>query len=255
MEAREEEMEQPCWADMLPEALAKIFSFLPLHDLLHSIPFICSAWRKASLDAACWTHVDLSLWCCGKDTQTYSKMLSLVLNRSRGTLQQIVAPNLIKDSMLQMIACSGQSLQALQIRNSALSEDCLCQLAPRFTALTYLDIRGRSFSSRALVEAYGKHCPSIKKLALDIVEIRGGVGATSIARIMPRLTHLELCGSFSDTGLRALLENCLTLECLDLQGCWSITLKETTILEARAKLKEFRLPAGENRKCPRLAVG
>ncbi|MCO5578207.1 hypothetical protein L7F22_032045 [Adiantum nelumboides] len=116
MEASEEKMEQPCWADMFPDALVKIFSVLPLYDLLHSIPFVCSAWHKASLDAACWTHVDLSLWCCGKDTLTYSRMLSLVVGRSQGALKHIIAPNLIKDSMLQIIAH----------RSASFTPHCIC---------------------------------------------------------------------------------------------------------------------------------
>lgn len=42
------------WADMLPEALAAIFSRLLFEELLNVVPQVCKSWRKAALDPACW---------------------------------------------------------------------------------------------------------------------------------------------------------------------------------------------------------
>lgn len=98
------EVDVPCWADLLPDALSKIFSRLSLEDMLSNIPRVCRTWRRASHDAVCWQSVDLDEWSHGRKPEALEKMLVLLMNRSRGCLREICAPKLSNDNMLRLIA-------------------------------------------------------------------------------------------------------------------------------------------------------
>eukprot|EP00250_Pteridium_aquilinum_P008553 c18030_g1_i1 orf=558-1556(-) len=247
-----QEADVPCWADMLPDALAKIFSRLSLEDMLSNIPRVCRTWRRASHDAVCWQKVDLDEWSQGRKPETLEKMLVFLMNRSRGCLREICAPKLSNDNMLRVIAWSGSPLRVLRIPQSIVTEDCMCQLASHFASVTFLDVSG-CILTRASVESFGKHCRLMTRLNLNMYPQQSSnrtVGddmAFAIAQYMPQLKHLEMAyGTLTNTGLKAVLEKCTSLEHLDLRGCWLLNIEENFVQEARKRFKVFHSPVVED---------
>lgn len=245
--------EGPSWADMLPDALAKIFSRLSLEEMLMNIPRVCRTWKRVSQDAACWQRVDLDEWSRSKGQETVERMVVLLLNRSRGCLRELCVPSLHSDSLLRLIAWSGSLLQVLRIPNSLVTEDCVCQLTSKFPSITYLDLSGCAALSKASIESFGKNCRLITRLNLNMypppnpTAVASDDIAFAIAHHMPRLKHLEMVyGMLSNTGLKALLEKCTNLECLDLRGCWHLNIEESFVKEARKRFKVFHEPVVEN---------
>ena len=103
------EGELPRWAEMVPDALARIFSHISIQDMLGSIPLVCRSWRRASNDAVCWRRerVDLEDWghaSVAMKQETLEKILVLLVSRSRGCLREIFAPKLSNDDLLRLIA-------------------------------------------------------------------------------------------------------------------------------------------------------
>ncbi|KAH7435972.1 hypothetical protein KP509_06G086600 [Ceratopteris richardii] len=245
------DVEEALWADMLPDALAKIFSRLSLEDMLCSIPRVCRSWRRASHDAVCWQKVDLDEWSRGRKPETLERMLVFLMSRSRGCLREICAPNLNNDNMLRIIAWSGSPLRVLRIQQSIVTEDCICQLAPHFAFVNYIDVSGCSIT-KASVESFGKHCPMITRLNLNMYPQSSTLAvcddmAYAIAQYMPQLKHLEMAyGLLSNAGLKAVLEKCTALEHLDLRGCWQLNVEESFVKEARKRFKVFHPPIVEN---------
>lgn len=48
-----------CWIDSLPqELLLKIFGYLPLRMLLHTLPQVCRKWETLALDWTLWKTVE-----------------------------------------------------------------------------------------------------------------------------------------------------------------------------------------------------
>ncbi|KAI5075725.1 hypothetical protein GOP47_0009801 [Adiantum capillus-veneris] len=246
-----ENVDAPCWAEMLPDALAKIFNHLSLKEMLCTIPCVCRYWQCVSQDAACWQNIDLLEWSSDKQPKIVDRMLLLLVNRSQGGLRRVCVPNLKNDSMLQLIASSGSQLEVLRIQDSFASEECLCEVAPKLSNLTYLDISGR-FPSGALIESFGKHCKLITRLNLNMrLNVRESkscdVAALAIAQHMQQLQHLEMAyGLLSIDGLKALLENCRDLQHLDLRGCWHLDMEESLVSEATKRIKVFLSPVVED---------
>lgn len=75
----------------------------------------------------------------------------------------------------------------------------------------------------------GYCCPLLKTLKLSRIGVCWGFESDSealaIAETMPQLRHLELLGNFlTNTGLKAILENCIRLQHFDLRDCPYVNL-------------------------------
>lgn len=256
MEASEEDAFQgdggPSWADLLPDALAKIFSRLSFEEMLTVVPRVCRTWKRVSQDAVCWQKVDLDEWSRSRSNETVEKMIVLLVNRSRGCLRELCVPSLCSDSILRLIAWSGSLIQVLRIPYCLVTEDCICQLTPSFPSITYLDISGFVSLSKLTLESFGKNCHLITRLNLNMHPqnynaVSSDDVAFAIAEYMPQLKHLEMVyGLLSNTGLKVLLEKCMNLEHLDLRGCWHLNMEESFLKEARKRFKVFYEPVVEN---------
>eukprot|EP00249_Psilotum_nudum_P022015 c28339_g3_i1 orf=1339-2274(+) len=254
MEGRMENLENgPSWADMLPDALAKIFGRLSLEDMLTIIPRVCRSWRRVSQDALCWQIIDLDEWCRGRNADTIERLIKSLVNRSCGRLREFAISGLRSDAILSFIAQSGELLQVLRIPYSGVTDDCICQVAYKLPCITYLDISGCSFLSQVAIQAFGEHCASITHLKRTMhPQISSMVSsndeeAFAIAQYMPQLKHLEMSyGLLSISGLKAVLEKCTDLEFLDVRGCWNLDLEETFIKECKKRFKVFHEPVVKN---------
>eukprot|EP00249_Psilotum_nudum_P022014 c28339_g2_i2 orf=3489-4121(+) len=149
--------------------------------------------------------------------------------------------------------CSGQLLQVLRIPYSGVTDECVCQVAPKVPWITYLDISGCASLSKVALQAFGEHCRSITHLKrvmypqISSMVSSNDEEAFAIAQHMPQLKRLEMSyGLLSNSGLKAVLERCTNLEFLDLRGCWHLDLEENFIKECKKRFEVFHEPVGEN---------
>lgn len=87
------------WADLTYEALVEIFKRLDFEDLYLSVPLVCKAWCRASMDSACWERVNMedcfrkreetSMWWEPSFEKKMDYMVKLVVDRSRGNLREL----------------------------------------------------------------------------------------------------------------------------------------------------------------------
>eukprot|EP00249_Psilotum_nudum_P013348 c24286_g1_i1 orf=378-1250(+) len=241
--------EDRSWAEMLPEVLVKSFQRLPLPDMFLTVPLVCKAWRKASLDPSLWESIDLRDWVedFGFSSTYVERMVKLVVNRSCGRLKDLLLSDYGTDDMLIYISERCNSLKGLSIAHSDITDSGIFKVAHRFPHLELLVISGCDGLSKVAIEELGKKCKALKWLERNgsdncftlVGSIDNDEEALAIAQNMPQLKHLEMVDThISTSGLQALLEGCLNLEYLDVRRCRNIILKGPT-LQKCLMLKEF----------------
>ncbi|KAM6581737.1 hypothetical protein CsatA_005511 [Cannabis sativa] len=109
-----EEYQCPRWSELLPEALALIFTKLPLKDKLSpTFPLVCKPWSKVVARPYCWQDIDINreefegLFVGIKRLSSrFLKVLPMLIKRCSGQLHSLSAPCLLNDSSLPLIANS-----------------------------------------------------------------------------------------------------------------------------------------------------
>ncbi|BFI32173.1 protein MpFBW2 [Marchantia polymorpha subsp. ruderalis] len=220
------------WAEMLPETLVEVMRRLPSRELLQTVPQVCKAWRKASLDPACWQVVDLKDWCISAGGgEIVDRMVKLVVSRSCGGIRELRVTNLDSDASLHYLAQSRlSSLRTLCIPSSKITEAGLCELILTLPSLVHLDISKCSAIKCKALEVIGQTCESLIRLdrsmwALNLATMgpSDDSEALAIAHNMPKLKHLEMVsGLLTNAGLIAILDKCPDLEYLDVSRCWNV---------------------------------
>ncbi|CAA7024594.1 unnamed protein product [Microthlaspi erraticum] len=107
------------------------------------------------------------------------------------------------------------------------------------------------------LEAIGHSCPMLKTLKLNCLDHCDtwfrcdDVDALAIAESMPELRQLQILASrVTNTGLKAILDNCPHLEHLDLRQCLNINLSEgDTEKRCLERIKDFRRPNDSTADC------
>ncbi|WZY82937.1 hypothetical protein YC2023_029321 [Brassica napus] len=102
--------------------------------------------------------------------------------------------------------------------------------------------------TKVSMKAVGKPCPNLKTLKLNIFGDmfpgnKSDDEALAIAETMLGLRHLQLFGSkLSNTGLKAILDNCPNLEHLDLRQCFNVNLFGDMKKRCSERIKVVRHP-------------
>ncbi|KAL3686982.1 hypothetical protein R1sor_013291 [Riccia sorocarpa] len=223
LDTRNHDVRKISWAEVPPDTLVEVFRWLSVEDRLRTLPQICKAWRKASLDPGCWQFVDLTEWCEDQSGEVKDRMVKLVVERSYGGLQELRVSNLDGDASLQFLAQSGlTSMRTLCIPGSFVTDSGLCELILTLPNLEHLDIsKCGGITSKAL-EVIGQNCKSFSRLdwvmwpmhrAQSLPDDCEGM---AIAQNMPKLRHLVIsAGQLSNSSCKAIRNNCPLLECLD----------------------------------------
>lgn len=94
----------PSWAVMLHDALAHIFGWLSLEDMLMVIPRVCKAWNRVARDPVCWQILRLDQWSYGKSSEQIDRMVGMLVARSQGGLREISIRNLKNVETFKFIA-------------------------------------------------------------------------------------------------------------------------------------------------------
>ncbi|KAL2628993.1 hypothetical protein R1flu_013679 [Riccia fluitans] len=167
------------WAELSIDTLLEIFKRLPVKDRLRTLPQICKAWRKASFESDCWLFIDMKDWCgdlsfkfnlspfiaAPVPARTIDRMVSLVLKRSCGGIQDLRLTHLEGDASLQILAQSGlSSLKTLCVPWSRITENGLCELVLKLPSLVHLDISYCNLVGIDALKVIGQSCNSLRRL-------------------------------------------------------------------------------------------
>ncbi|CAN7009156.1 unnamed protein product [Brassica rapa subsp. trilocularis] len=153
---------------------------------------------------------------------------------------------------------SSSSLKSLSLKSSNLTSLKLAkcyfitdygfsQAVVKLPLLEDLEVSYCSLT-KVSMKAVGKPCPNLKTLKLNIFGDmfpgnKSDDEALAIAETMLGLRHLQLFGSkLSNTGLKAILDNCPNLEHLDLRQCFNVNLFGDMKKRCSERIKVVRHP-------------
>ncbi|XP_057872790.1 F-box protein FBW2 [Cryptomeria japonica] len=236
------------WEELIPDALALIFKKMSFQEILTVVPAVCKSWRKVVLQPDCWQEIDIEDWCRRCTPEAMERMVKMLVHRSRGSMRKLSVFGLTNDPIFDFITSYANSLQALRMPMSEVTDSIATQVAPKLANLTYLDISCCEKMTSSSLESLGKNCKLLIRLSRNM-HPQGTVGqdpkddeAFAIANHMSRLKHLELAyGLLTDAGMEALLSMCKELEHLDIRGCWNVAMQDSLADQCR-KLKVFLGP-------------
>ncbi|KAJ3693347.1 hypothetical protein LUZ60_008827 [Juncus effusus] len=274
------------WSDLTTVCLLNIFRRLGLSDRWLVAMRVCKSWLDAAHDSCLWTSLDLepafeaagagrpdaAAWWTPAFQRRVDGMMRSVAEWSDGGLKEVRVRH-CSDQALCFLAERSPNLQILSVRSSqSVTDESISKIANSCPNLIELDISNCYEVSYKSIELIGQNCPNLVILRrnllnwLDPSQHRGVVPesylrnlpqdgdceASSIARFMPNLKHLELRFSkLSGTGLKEIAESCNSLEFLDLAGCANLTNRG--IEQVRANLKSIKTIIKPNFFMPRSA--
>ncbi|KAL2628994.1 hypothetical protein R1flu_013680 [Riccia fluitans] len=252
------EREKMGWDEMPADALVEVFTRFSVEDRLRSIPQICKAWRKATVDPGCWKFVDLKEWCmhmyrCGRSGEVIDRMIGLVVKRSCGGIEELHVAKLQSDASLKFLARSRLNcLKALSIPGSDVTESGFCELIRTLPTLVHLDISNCTLLKSKSLEVIGQTCKSLTRLDRLMCPLSpasllwprsrwgrsirwgrhiasreraafGGLTedseAMAIAYNMPKLKHLKMsANSLPNSSVATIREKCPELEILEIES-------------------------------------
>ena len=92
-----EDQVERSWADL--EIVVEVLKKVGFQDLYVSVPLVCKAWRRASLDPSCWMCVDMGKcfssrkevidWWRPAFEAKMDYMITLAVDRSCGSMREL----------------------------------------------------------------------------------------------------------------------------------------------------------------------
>lgn len=258
------------WSDLTHEALVEIFKRVGFEDLYQSVPLVCTTWRNASLDSACWERVNMEdsfrkreetmMWWQPSFEKKIDYMVKLVVDRSRGRLLELSTRH-CSNAALSYLASRCPLIRSISVASSSgVTDLAACQIAKACVQLEQLDVSECQNLTFFSMEEFGVNCkfvtvlkrnrfigecdPARKNLLpseyLRTTSTASADGEVYIfSKLMPNLKHLELRYSkLTDQGLALIVDGCPNLEYLDLVGCSNLTKR--ALDQARGKLKNLK---------------
>ncbi|CAA7024593.1 unnamed protein product [Microthlaspi erraticum] len=247
------------WAELPSELMASILVRLSVVDILENAQKVCKPWRCVSKDRSIWRKVDMQNLRNGLNSGKYylSNMCRQAIDRSDGGMVEINIGRFGTDSLLTYIADRSSNLRSLKFAmNVRITNEGLVLAVAKLPLLETLEISSLWFNLN--LKAIGHSCPKLKTLKLNCSDCCrfeykcDDDDALAIAESMPELRELQLLANrLTNTGLNAILDNCLHLEHLDLRQCLNINLSEGD-MEKRCleRIKDFRRPNDSTADCP-----
>ncbi|VVB07868.1 unnamed protein product [Arabis nemorensis] len=194
------------WSELPPELTSSIMLRLGAFEILENAQKVCRPWQRVSKDPSLWRKIST-------------------------------------DSLLNYIADRSSNLRSLGLEMSyPMTSNGLVNAVAKLPLLEVLELY-ETWQNLDL-KAIGHSCLKLKTLKLNCSGSMPSQfksdddDALAIAKSMPELSHLRLIANrLTETGLNAILDNCLHLEHLDLRCCLNINLSRD--LEKRC-LERFR---------------
>ncbi|CAA7052724.1 unnamed protein product [Microthlaspi erraticum] len=215
------------WAELPPELVFLILFRIGTVDILKNAQKVCRSWRRVSKDPSMWRKIEIrSRGITDYECDCFCRQ---AVDRSEGGLVELDIRDLVgDDSLLAYIADRAGNLRCLKLTAcSPVTPKGLVNVVMKLQFLEDVEI-SHSFSELDL-KPIGYCCPLLKTLKLSRIRFCWGLESDSealaIAETMPQLRRLELSGIFlTNTGLNAILQNCIRLQHFDLRECSNINL-------------------------------
>ncbi|KAI0492487.1 hypothetical protein KFK09_026760 [Dendrobium nobile] len=272
------------WSELTSVCLTNIFHRLSLEDRWRGAMLACRSWLEAAKDPTLFSSFDLEpafeaagagrsdspFWWTPAFQRRVDAMLRSVSEFGAGGVREIRVRH-CSDVSLAYAAERSPNLEILSVKNSrSITDASISIVASRCPLIRELDISNCYEISYKSLEMIGKNCPNLTVLKRNLLNwldpsqhtgivpeeyLRacpqdGDREATSIARFMPKLKHLELRFSkLTITGLISITEGCQDLELLDLFG--SANLTSRALEQASANLKNLKTLIRPNFYIPR----
>ncbi|CAN8237903.1 unnamed protein product [Cochlearia groenlandica] len=237
------------WAELPPELTSSILHRLGAIEILENAQKVCRSWRRVCKDPSMWRKIDMhNLGDLGSMDYDLEIMCRHAIDRSQGGLVEIDLWYFGTDQLINYIADRSSNLKRLKlVMCYPITCEGLMKAVAKLPLLEDLEVSYCSVSGESL-RVVGQSCPNLKMLKVNRVGFRcrpyeseddalaiaetmpshpyeSDDDALAIAETMPRLRHLQIFGNrLTDVGLKAILDNCTSLEHLDLRQCYYINL-------------------------------
>ncbi|EOA21150.1 hypothetical protein CARUB_v10001497mg [Capsella rubella] len=233
------------WAELPPELTSSILHRLGAIEILENAQKVCRSWRRVCKDPSMWRKIDMHNHGDVEDMKCdLDIMCRHAVDRSQGGLIEIDLWNIGSDDLLIYIADRSSKLRSLRLKRcSYITDYAFVKAVVNLPLLEDLEVSYCSFSGESL-KAIGQSCPNMKTLKVNRhPQKENDDDALAIAETMPGLRHLQLFGNgLSDTGLIAILDNCPSLEHLDLRRCFNVNLVGDLQKRCSERVKVVRRP-------------
>ncbi|GER49620.1 F-box protein-like [Striga asiatica] len=221
------------WDELIPDALGLIFKNLPLLEILTVVPRVCKAWGKTVNGPYCWQEIDIEEWSRECKPEILDRMLQLLITKSCGSVRKLSVSGLSSEQSFLFIANHAQSLRALRLPRSEITDPIMARASCSLSSLTSLDLSYCIRVGARGLEAVGRACRSLTSLrrVMHPLEVVGKPfqddEALAVAATMPRLRQLEIAYLLVRThSVVEIIKHCKKLELLDVRGCWDVNLEE-----------------------------
>ncbi|XP_013407369.1 F-box/LRR-repeat protein 17 [Lingula anatina] len=215
--------------------LLRIFTCLPLPDLLCRASLVCKLWSTLARDSDLWRTVRV---------KGFVKVDNAVLERLTSYSENVYEVD-ITDSRLvnnKGVACLLKNCKRLEVfkasRCQQLSDQAFCELSDcRF--LKHLNLENLHALSDVALARISCNCPNLSHIRLSQARDITDHGVVQLSEGCPRLKSvcLDQCFSIKDPGIIKLTEHCRNLEEL---SCMSCDLTDCSLFHI-AKLPELRV--------------
>lgn len=220
------------WDHLPDELLLKIFSCLPLQDLL-KMSSVCKRWHRLAFDESLWYSVDLEgLTHMGPALQQVLKtgvrrlrcpraFVDELQYTSTGPIQLVqldLSSSIIPVAALECIIGSCSQLQDLSLEGLQLSDTIIHSLSKN-ADLEQLNISGCSGFSAAAMGEMLKSCQRILQLNISWCQFTNDHVKSVVDNLCPHITHLNLSGyreNLTLDDLKVLVSRCQNIQTLDL---------------------------------------
>ncbi|EOA21298.1 hypothetical protein CARUB_v10001657mg [Capsella rubella] len=232
------------WAELPAELISLILIRLTTVEILNNAQKVCRSWRLVCKQPSMFRKIDMR----NNGTVGYfkDKMCRHAVDLSEGGLVEISMEHYGDDRLLSYIAERSSNLRRLRLAMThPLTSKGFVNAVMKFPLLEDLEIF-HGYPGFDL-KTIGQSCPLLKTLKLNRPFLTSPVKyddeALAIAETMPNLRHLELFGNrLTNSGLNAILDNCLHLEHLDIRRCFNIHLVRDLEKRCSERIRDFKRP-------------
>ncbi|XP_042365174.1 S-phase kinase-associated protein 2 isoform X2 [Plectropomus leopardus] len=229
---RKEPMSCLSWDHLPDELLLRIFSYIPLQDLLR-MSVVCKRWHRLAFDESLWHSVDLEgLTHMGPALQQVLKLGVRMLRCPRSFVEEPhftgteplqitmmdLSSSIIPTSALESIISRCRLLEYLSLEGLQLSDAVISSLSqnPNLLQLNLSSCSG--FSAPALADML-KSCTRIEQLNISWCDFNNDHVQSVVNNVSSRVTHINLSGYRENLMLddvKVLVTRCPHIQTLDL---------------------------------------
>ncbi|KAJ1267686.1 hypothetical protein BS78_07G126500 [Paspalum vaginatum] len=240
------------WADGLGmDALLAIFHRLDHIDILWSVEYVCSTWRRAARDEpSLWRRITMRghegmVWWLNR-----SGVACEAVRRSAGQCEAFCGEYAGDDGFLVYLSEQAPCLKSLRLIScNGVTDEGIAEAVKELPLLEELEL-SHCYNVLGISEVYevaGEVCPLLKRFRFSKhrfdVNIRSIPNAFQGIASMHGLRSLQPFGcDLNNDDLETILDSCPHLESLDIRHCFNVNMDDGTLPLKCARIKTVRGP-------------